>query len=113
MSCATTSPRWSAGRCSLPSRSSRRPGERDAAHDALEELAGGLPAEDVECAVLDPAPVAARLDELAANRSADLLVVGSRGCGALRTAVEGSVSNHLLRTATCPLVVVPPAAPAA
>ena len=35
--------------------------EHEAAREALEALAAGLPAEDVECAVLDPAPVASRL----------------------------------------------------
>ena len=85
-----------------------RAGERDEADDALRALAARLPVEDVECVVLEPASIAARLDAFASSRGADFLVVGSRGCGVLRTAVEGSVSHDLLRTAGRPLVVVPP-----
>jgi nucleotide-binding universal stress UspA family protein len=37
----------------------------------------------------------------------DLLVVGSRGYGPLRRTLTGSVSGELVRTAPCPVVVVP------
>jgi nucleotide-binding universal stress UspA family protein len=37
----------------------------------------------------------------------DLLVVGSRGYGPLRGALAGSVSSELMRTAPCPVLVVP------
>jgi nucleotide-binding universal stress UspA family protein len=37
----------------------------------------------------------------------DLLVLGSRGYGALRTVLLGSVSRALVRTSRCPVVVVP------
>jgi nucleotide-binding universal stress UspA family protein len=37
----------------------------------------------------------------------DLLVLGSHGFGPARAALSGSVSNALVRTAACPLVVVP------
>jgi len=44
----------------------------------------------------------------------DLLVVGSRGHGPFVEALGGSVSQHLARYATCPVVVVrPPARPVA
>jgi nucleotide-binding universal stress UspA family protein len=82
--------------------------ERAEAQEALEALAARLPIEDVECVVLEPAPIVARLDQFARGRNADFLVVGSRGAGVLRTAVQGSVSQALLRTAGRPLVVVPP-----
>jgi nucleotide-binding universal stress UspA family protein len=42
----------------------------------------------------------------AERRSAELLVIGSRGRGALRTAVLGSVSTALMARADCPVVVV-------
>ena len=60
----------------------------------LVRLAGGEPAES--------------LARVARDHDAELLVVGSRGLGELRTALLGSVSTELLRTAPCPVVVVPP-----
>jgi nucleotide-binding universal stress UspA family protein len=42
-----------------------------------------------------------------ASERLDLLVVGSRGYGPLGAVVLGSVSNALVRTARCPLVVLP------
>ena len=42
-----------------------------------------------------------------ASADLDLLVVGSRGYGPLRAALLGSVSTALVRSAECPLVVVP------
>jgi nucleotide-binding universal stress UspA family protein len=41
------------------------------------------------------------------SRDLDLLVTGSRGYGPKRAALLGSVSSALLRTAECPIVVVP------
>lgn len=61
----------------------------------LVRVAGGEPAES--------------LVRVARDHDAQLLVVGSRGLGELRTALLGSVSAELLRTAPCPVVVVPPA----
>jgi nucleotide-binding universal stress UspA family protein len=46
----------------------------------------------------------------AVDHDAALLVVGSRGRGALRAAVLGSVSSALAATAPLPVLVVPPAA---
>jgi nucleotide-binding universal stress UspA family protein len=60
----------------------------------LVRLAGGEPAESMV--------------QLARDHDAQLLVVGSRGLGELRTALLGSVSAELLRTAPCPVIVVPP-----
>jgi nucleotide-binding universal stress UspA family protein len=50
----------------------------------------------------DPADVLARL-----SRDLDLLVIGSRGYGPLRHALLGGVSAELMRTASCPVLVVP------
>jgi nucleotide-binding universal stress UspA family protein len=44
------------------------------------------------------------------SRDADLLVVGSRGRGAVRSALLGSVALHCVTHAPCPVVVVHPAA---
>lgn len=50
-------------------------------------------------------------EELTAySASVDLLIVGSRGYGPLGRLVHGSTSQHLARTARCPLLVLPRAA---
>jgi nucleotide-binding universal stress UspA family protein len=47
-------------------------------------------------------------DELAEHsRHLDLLVTGSRGYGPLRAVLLGAVSGRLIRTAHCPVIVVP------
>jgi nucleotide-binding universal stress UspA family protein len=42
-----------------------------------------------------------------ASRESDLLVLGSRGYGPLRAVLLGSVSQAVIRHATCPVVVMP------
>jgi nucleotide-binding universal stress UspA family protein len=60
---------------------------------------------DVEVPSGDPA-------EILVERShrLDLLVVGSRGYGALRRLVSGSVSHDVVRHAACPILVLPASA---
>ena len=41
------------------------------------------------------------------SRHVDLLVTGSRGYGPARAVLAGGVSGRLLRSAQCPVVVVP------
>jgi len=43
----------------------------------------------------------------AAEHGLDLLVVGSRGYGPIRTVLLGGVSSRIIRTAACPVLVVP------
>lgn len=50
-----------------------------------------------------PAPVL-----LKAAQSASLLVVGTRGHGAFAGMLLGSVSQHCVQHAPCPVVVIPP-----
>jgi nucleotide-binding universal stress UspA family protein len=50
---------------------------------------------------------AAVLAEVAADCGAELIVVGSRGRGAWRSAVLGSVSSDVARLAPCPVLIVP------
>jgi nucleotide-binding universal stress UspA family protein len=45
------------------------------------------------------------ISELAESLSARAIVVGTRGRGGLKRAVLGSVSDHLVRNAPCPVVV--------
>jgi nucleotide-binding universal stress UspA family protein len=54
---------------------------------------------------IEPGPAAAQLVRHSAE--ADLLVVGSRGRSAVRSALLGSVALHSVSAAECPVVVVP------
>jgi nucleotide-binding universal stress UspA family protein len=66
---------------------------------------------DVEVLVCAGGPAAHLVER---SDGADLLVVGSRGRGGLRSAVAGSVALHCAAHAPCPVVVVhPDAAPVA
>lgn len=64
--------------------------------------AGGAP--DVR---LVEGPPARAIMKTADREGAELLVIGSRGRGALRSAVLGSVSRELASSAPCPVVIVP------
>lgn len=71
------------------------------------EIAPGPPDADHRVGVGLPA------DELAAiadEEGAELIVVGSRGRGTLKTALFGSVSGRLAEIARCPVVIVPSSA---
>jgi nucleotide-binding universal stress UspA family protein len=81
----------------------------DAGQRLLEDVAADLPGVAPETRVMLGTPAEA-LSELCSAESAELLVVGSRGRGALAAAVLGSVSARLATVAECPVVVVPTAA---
>ncbi len=84
-------------------------GDREAADrvvtDALGHVARRAP-EVVTRGVTSEDPPAAAL--VAASRGAGLVVVGSRGLGAFRGLLLGSVSQHLATHAHCSVVVVRP-----
>jgi nucleotide-binding universal stress UspA family protein len=71
----------------------------DQARDVLGELGAG----PVDVVTVDGQPSAALTEE---SRRAIVVVVGSRGHGALAGAAQGSVSQHVSRHAACPVVVV-------
>jgi nucleotide-binding universal stress UspA family protein len=87
------------------------PEELDKASRALlEEMVAGAvglkqPELPVELITSASAPAAALLR---VATGADLLVVGSRGRGGFRGLLLGSVSQHCIHHATCPVVVVRP-----
>ncbi|MGW4209287.1 universal stress protein [Lentzea sp. NPDC004789] len=75
-------------------------------HHALEQARAATPgAPDVaECVVVGDAA-----DHLTdASKHAELLVIGSRGRGAVREFLAHGVTAKCLRHAACPVVVVPP-----
>ena len=65
------------------------------------ELAGDL---DAEIEIVVDEPVRALV---AASARVDLLVMGSRGLGARRAVILGSVSRKLVDQAACPVLVIP------
>jgi nucleotide-binding universal stress UspA family protein len=83
--------------------------QEEAAAKLLEAVAfdTGLGHAERRVAIGHPAE---RLADLADEESADLIVVGSRGRGALKAAFLGSVSYNLVGVARCPVLIVPPGA---
>jgi nucleotide-binding universal stress UspA family protein len=69
----------------------------------IEEALTGDAAEKVERRVVRGHPAQVLLD---ASADADLLVVGSRGHGGFTGMLLGSVSQHLVAHAPCPVLVV-------
>jgi nucleotide-binding universal stress UspA family protein len=84
---------------------------RERSERALSERVGRLSA-NLECEgtqyVGKPADVLSGLSD-----TVDLLVMGSHGYGPLRALLRGSVSGQVIRSAACPVVVVPRCAPSA
>ncbi|MFT3863358.1 MAG: universal stress protein [Solirubrobacterales bacterium] len=74
----------------------------DIQRQALGEVDPGI---DLRRRVLDGETAAALVD--ACRDDVDLLVVGSRGYGTVERVLLGSTSTELIRTAECPVLVVP------
>ncbi len=76
------------------------------AHKNLEEAKKTVP-ETVKAEYLkktgDAGPL---LEELAKENNCDLIVMGSRGLGALNSFLLGSVSNYMLTHAECPIFII-------
>ena len=79
---------------------------REQAQRAVEEALERLPSElHTEGRVADGDPVSVLTEE--AGKGVDVLFVGSRGYGPVRRVLLGSVSGELIRSAPCPVVVMP------
>jgi len=78
---------------------------QDAARAVLERAAHALGVPGIETELLEGEPARAIVD-LAVELGATALVLGTHGRGALKRAVLGSVSDHVVRNAPCPVLVV-------
>jgi nucleotide-binding universal stress UspA family protein len=83
-------------------RDAARAGEEAAAHTVA-----ALGLDGASTALLRGAP-GASLCEYAVEIGARAIVIGSRGRGGLKRAVLGSVSDHVVRHAPCPVIVTRP-----
>jgi nucleotide-binding universal stress UspA family protein len=72
-------------------------------HSIVEPISASRPEVPIEQRILEGHPAEVLLNQA---QDADLLVVGSRGHGGFAGALLGSVSNHCVQHATCPVVVV-------
>ena len=82
-----------------------REAQRQAADEAVEATVEALAPIEAEGRV-DFGPPGPVLCDLAEELGVDVVVVGSRGRGGLRRALLGSVSDHVVRHAPCPVLVV-------
>lgn len=87
----------------------RRQVELDAARATLERTVAALGLDgSAETTVVEGDPASALCD-LAESLPATVMVAGTHGRGGLKRAMLGSVSDHLVRNAPCPIVITPPA----
>lgn len=77
----------------------------DDARTLLEDTVVALGLQGADARVLDGRP-GPTVCELAAAIGARAIVVGTRGRGGFKRALLGSVSDHIVRNAPCPVVVV-------
>ncbi len=73
----------------------------------IDDTVASLDLDGAETQVVLGAPGPALCD-LAAELSAHALVIGSRGRGGIKRALLGSVSDHVIRHAPCPVVITTP-----
>ena len=96
----------SAGYGSMPPEGFETQPERDA-REMLERLTADLeprtPEVDVRISISKGSPAKVLIDM---SQGADLMVVGSRGHGGFAGMLLGSVSNHVVAHAACPVVVL-------
>ncbi|HUG37476.1 MAG TPA: universal stress protein [Candidatus Limnocylindrales bacterium] len=75
----------------------------DSLHDAVSLFGAGI---DCETALLTGWPAAAIVD-YARDKAIDLIVIGTHGRTGVSRALLGSVAEHVVRTAPCPVLTVP------
>lgn len=98
------------GRLAVESAEAAIAAEREQAETTLAKLkaeleAGGAP--EVRTAVIEGHAATAIVD-VAAEEKADVIVMATHGRGGLERAVLGSVADHVMRHAPCPVLLVRP-----
>ncbi|HUZ16179.1 MAG TPA: universal stress protein [Gaiellaceae bacterium] len=83
----------------------------NAEHKRLDALLGAVTEaatkEGIDCATVEAdGAIVEEICRIAAEREAQLVVVGSHGWGAARRLLSGSVSTGLVHSAPCPVLVV-------
>jgi nucleotide-binding universal stress UspA family protein len=76
------------------------------ARSAIERTVEVLPTAASIVEVIETGSAGPMICHVAAERAADVVVVGSRGRGAFKRAFLGSVSGHVVHNAPCPVLVV-------
>lgn len=80
----------------------------DAQRDVLDRVLRGIDLTGVDYETQEEiGEPSSRLIDVCSRENADILVVGRRGAGLLRRMVVGSVANHVVHEAPCPVMVVP------
>jgi nucleotide-binding universal stress UspA family protein len=75
----------------------------------MREFAAIVPRDvDIDCQLAEGQPVHEAISRHAATTRADMLVMGTHGRSGFRRAFLGSVTEKVIRQATCPTLVVPP-----
>lgn len=87
----------------VPDVSAFRESLLQAAHDRMTSLLATTHGATGEVLV---GPPVARIVEAASAHDADLIVMGTRGRGALSGLVLGSVASRVVRTASCPVLTI-------
>jgi nucleotide-binding universal stress UspA family protein len=98
---------WTGNPLSVPNDAQTEQQVRAAAQEAIaksaSEIGEAQPA-SVAVAAFSGYPAQALID---ASKSADLIVIGSRGTGGFATLRLGSISSQVVHHAACPVVIVP------
>lgn len=80
---------------------------RERSLEQMQELLERAPGLQAERLVVRGRPKA-EITAVAAEIEADLIVMARHGSSGIRTAIMGSTTESVLRSATCPVLVVPP-----
>jgi len=77
-------------------------------HRELQGIADTIRASGIDAtALLVQGPTVEMILKEASSLNADMIILGSHGMGAVYRALVGSVSEGVLRKATCPVLIVP------